>query len=111
VCEPDGRCLGLAWLNRDQNDPSSGAIGYLLLAGERGRGLATRATRLLALWAGAAGGISRLRLVTAADNAPSRAVAERAGFRESHRRHRTDPDGRSEELVVYVLDAAPASDD
>jgi RimJ/RimL family protein N-acetyltransferase len=47
--------------------------------------------------------------VTAVDNAASRAVAERAGFRESERKWRTEADGRTEEHIVHVPDDDPAA--
>ena len=101
VCESDDRCVGLAWMNRSPDDKASGSIGYWLLPEARGRGLATRAVRLIADWARRQGGIERLRIVVAADNAASRAVAERSGFREVERRLVTAA-GRTEEHVVYV---------
>ena len=106
VCEGDDRCVGLAWLNRDDADPAAGGVGYWLLPEARGRGLATRAVRLVVAWARGAM-IPRLRLVTAVDNAHSRAVAERCGFREADRRRRTDPDGRTEDQIVYILEPPP----
>ena len=109
VCEQEDRCLGLAWLNRDDADASAGSVGYFLLPEARGRGLATRAVRLLAVWARGPGGVRHLRLVTAVDNTASRAVAERAGFRELERRWRTEADGRTAEHIVHVLaDDPPA---
>jgi len=109
VCEQEDRCLGLAWLNRDDDDASAASIGYFLLPGARGRGLATRAVRLLAAWARGPGGVRGLRLVTAVDNAASRAVAERSGFRESERKWRSEADGRTEEHIVHVPDDDPAA--
>jgi RimJ/RimL family protein N-acetyltransferase len=109
VCEHEDRCLGLAWLNRDDDDASVASIGYFLLPEGRGRGLATQAVRLIAAWARGPGGVRRLRLVTAVDNAPSRAVAQRSGFRESERKWRTERDGRSEEHIVHVPDDDPAA--
>jgi len=106
VCEGDDRCVGLAWLNRDDVDPEAGSVGYWLLPEARGRGLATRAVRLVVAWA-RGDTIPRLRLVTAVDNAHSRAVAERCGFREAERRRVTNPDGRTEDRIVYILDEAP----
>jgi RimJ/RimL family protein N-acetyltransferase len=103
VCEGDDRCVGLAWLNRDDADPSAGSVGYWLLPEAPSRGVATRAVRLVVAWA-RADAIRLLRLVTGAGNAPSRAVADRAGFREAGRRTRATPGARDDELVVYVLD-------
>lgn len=109
ICEQQDRCLGLVWLNRDDDDSTTGSIGYFLLPDARGRGLATRAVRVLAAWARGPGGVRHLRLVTAADNAASRAVAERSGFRETERTWRTDADGRTEEHIVHVADDLPTA--
>jgi len=57
-----------------------GEVGYWLCAGARGRGVATRAVRLVSAWALARGGIGRLQLRAAVGNDASRRVAERAGF-------------------------------
>jgi len=54
-------------------------IGYWLRADARGRGLTTRALRLVAGWA-LANGASRVQLRAAVENEASRRVAERAGF-------------------------------
>ena len=108
VCESDDRCVGLVWVNRDDPDPSTGSVGYWLLPDARGRGIATRAVRLVVAWA-RGHEIRRIRLVTAADNTTSRAVADRAGFRELERRRRTEPDGADVDLVVYVLDEPPGT--
>jgi RimJ/RimL family protein N-acetyltransferase len=110
ICALDDRCLGLAWLNRDAADPAVGSVGYWLLPEARGRGLATRAVGLVVAWAREPGAIRRLRLVTAAGTLPSRAVANRAGFREAERRRRTEGDRTEEELVVYVRDLVAPTD-
>jgi RimJ/RimL family protein N-acetyltransferase len=102
VCQDDDRCVGLVWLNRGHDDASSGAIGYWLLPEVRGRGLAARSVRLLAGWARSSGGVARLRIVVDAENAASRAVAERAGFHESERREGADHAGRPVLLVSYA---------
>ncbi|HEX5012912.1 MAG TPA: GNAT family N-acetyltransferase [Candidatus Limnocylindrales bacterium] len=108
VCEGDDRCVGLVWMNRNADDPSSGSIGYWLLPAARGRGLATRAVRLLAAWAQGPGSVVRLRITADADNAASRAVAERSGFREFERRVRVDAAGRGAQHVVYIpADTSP----
>jgi RimJ/RimL family protein N-acetyltransferase len=57
-------------------------IGYLVRAPARGRGVASRALRLLSDWAlGDDGGMGRVQLVTRPDNVASQRTAERAGFR------------------------------
>jgi RimJ/RimL family protein N-acetyltransferase len=82
-----------------------GAIGYWVAEGARGRGVATRATKLLAGWALTEGGVERLELTTHSDNVASQRVAEKAGFvREgvlrSHTRFR---DGRRDSVMFSLL--------
>ena len=56
------------------------AISYAIIAAERGRGYATRATRLLAAYGLEHVGFSRIELRTDVENVASQRVAERAGF-------------------------------
>ena len=58
----------------------AGEISYWVAAEVRGRGVARRAITLLTRWAFAHLDLQVMRLWTHADNAPSRVVAERAGF-------------------------------
>jgi RimJ/RimL family protein N-acetyltransferase len=55
----------------------SGAVGYWVAQGARGRGVATRALRLVCAWTGD----RPLRLWTHPENVASQRVAENAGFR------------------------------
>ena len=55
-------------------------IYYWVLAAARGRGVATRALRLVSDW-GFSRGFPRLQLLTEPENEISQRVAERAGFR------------------------------
>jgi RimJ/RimL family protein N-acetyltransferase len=57
-----------------------GEIGYWVAAGARGRGVATRAVRLLRDWAHRELGLTLIEILSHRDNAPSRRVAEKAGF-------------------------------
>jgi RimJ/RimL family protein N-acetyltransferase len=79
-------------------------IGYSLLPGVRGRGVATRAVRLLSAWAFEIG-VRRLVAGTAPDNVPSQRVLERAGFtREAIERSRFEsPDGTRVDDITHVL--------
>jgi RimJ/RimL family protein N-acetyltransferase len=61
----------------------AGHVSYWLAPGARGRGAATAALRLMADWARATSFARELALWTHAQNAQSRAVAERAGFRRA----------------------------
>lgn len=78
VVESDDRCIGHVWVN--VGDPGLGAVGYWLLPEARGRGLATRAVRILSGWAFGALALDRLDLFTERDNVASIRVAERNGF-------------------------------
>jgi RimJ/RimL family protein N-acetyltransferase len=81
------------------------AVGYWLAGQARGRGYATRATRLAARLAFDALGLARLELTCAPDNLASQAVAHRAGFiREAHlRSHMRFKGGRRDTLVFGLL--------
>jgi [ribosomal protein S5]-alanine N-acetyltransferase len=69
----------------------TGEVSYWVAASARGRGVATRALRLLSDWAFATLELSEIRLWTHAGNAASRLVAERAGYRRApgHDQQRT----------------------
>jgi RimJ/RimL family protein N-acetyltransferase len=72
--------LGAAGLNVIDWDRRAADVGYWLAAPARGRGIASRAVRLLAGWAFGTLGLERLELRTLEHNAASRAVAARTGF-------------------------------
>ena len=82
ICDSDGNCVGLVWINVRDGDARTGWVGYWLLPRARRLGLATRAVRLIARWATGDLGITRLRLTTEPANERSRLVARRSGFRE-----------------------------
>ena len=83
ICDADGRCVGLIWINVRELDRTTGSVGYWLLPGARRRGIATAAVRLISRWATRELGITRLRLTTEPANGRSRRVAERSGFRQT----------------------------
>ena len=104
ICEPDGTCVGQVWVNVREEDQTTGSVGYWLLPTARGRGLATRAVRLISRWAVREMGLSNLRLTTEPDNERSRRVAERSGFRQTAvLHHEASIDGRLIDQVVYEL--------
>ena len=80
-------------------------ISYFLRASARGRGLATRAVRLVAGWAFDELAVERIELRVHPENDASRRVAERAGFtREGvERASRAWPDGTRVDSIVYSL--------
>jgi RimJ/RimL family protein N-acetyltransferase len=77
------RLLGSFSLMELDHEPGYGEIGYWVSAEARGRGVATRAVRLLADWARAELGLTKIDILPHKDNAPSRRVAEKAGFRDT----------------------------
>jgi RimJ/RimL family protein N-acetyltransferase len=93
--------MGLRWNDRVNQ---VGEVGYWARADVRGRGVTTRALRLISDWALDAAGCERLVLRADTRNVPSQRVAERAGFvREGvERAARFSPrQGRRVDFVVY----------
>ena len=89
------------WANR------STTIGYWLSADAQGRGTMTAAVRALVDHAFRGWGLNRVEISAAVDNARSRAVPERLGFREEGvRREAERHAGRYLDLVVYAMLAA-----
>ena len=80
-------------------------FGYWLAPAARGRGIATRALRLITDWTLNSSDIIRLELYTHPDNDASGRVAERSGYvREGVRRAwGLDREGNPEDAVFYVL--------
>jgi RimJ/RimL family protein N-acetyltransferase len=102
--EEDGRVAGSIALRVDEFD-ANGTIGYWCAAEARGRGVTTRALRLLCRYGFDELGMARLELVTDPSNVASQRVAEKVGFRRegvlrSHMRH---PDGRRRDSVMFSL--------
>jgi RimJ/RimL family protein N-acetyltransferase len=77
---PDDEFLGNTGLFFLTHDFGVGELGYILRPEGRGRGLATRAARLVARWAFDEFEIARLEARTALDNVASHRVLERLGF-------------------------------
>jgi RimJ/RimL family protein N-acetyltransferase len=82
-----------------------GTIGYWIAAGARGRGVCTRAVRLLSRHALDEFNLQRLQLITDPDNHASQRVAEKVGFRREGvlRAHLRHPDGRIRDSVMFSL--------
>jgi RimJ/RimL family protein N-acetyltransferase len=81
VAQDDDAFLGLAAFVLLELDELQGEAGYVLAPAARGRGVATRALRLLTRWGFEELGLERIELRIDVDNAGSIAVAERAGYR------------------------------
>ncbi len=104
ICQLDGICVGHVWVNVNSGDATTGYVGYWLLPSARGRGLATRAVRLLSDWAVHGLGITRLQLLTEPANEQSQRVAEPSGFkRVGVLAGHGQIDGRSVDQVLFSL--------
>jgi RimJ/RimL family protein N-acetyltransferase len=101
--EADGRLLGGAALHHVDVEEGRGEVGYWLLPGARGRGVATRSARVVAEW-GFSLGLERIEAQTSLGNAASQRVLEHAGFtREGVRRSVRRQRGGREDRVVFSL--------
>jgi RimJ/RimL family protein N-acetyltransferase len=102
--------IGVRWVEPEQGVAE---VGYWIAPQARGRGLCTRAVRLVARWVIDDRGMERLQLRADEQNAASRKVAENAGFtqegilRSSRYNARL---GRRVDFVMYSLlpDELPA---
>ena len=83
----------------------SGHIGYWCAPQARGRGVTTRALRLVCRHGFEDLNLERLELVTDPDNLASQRVAEKVGFRREGilRSHLPHPDGRRRDSVMFSL--------
>ena len=93
-------------------EAGTGEIGYWVARDARGRGIATRATRLVSDWAGAELGLTTLEIIVHEDNAPSLRVARSAGFTPAGERREGPREGlRQGRYLVYqrARSARPAS--
>jgi RimJ/RimL family protein N-acetyltransferase len=98
----DDAPLGSVGLEIHTRPSRHGQIGYWVAAPVRGRGIATRAVKLLAGWARDELGLPAIEIQVMPGNGPSQAVARKAGFTLIERRlalFRTT----IEEFDVYVL--------
>jgi RimJ/RimL family protein N-acetyltransferase len=101
-----GAPLGVVDLHlAPRGDRGAASAGYWLLPQARGRGVATKALRLVAGWAFAQLGVERLFLTTAPDNVASQRVAERAGFTREGllRAYLATPRGRRDSVMYSLL--------
>lgn len=108
-----GTPAGTIGLYYEDPRTATASVGYAMLPAWRGRGLPTRAVRLLARWAVGSVGIGRLTAGTLPGNAASQRVLEKAGFRrEGYLRGRLPGiSGTRVDDVVYGLLAADVARD
>jgi ribosomal-protein-serine acetyltransferase len=104
IIDPTGAIVGMVgfhgvdWANRRTS------IGYWLARTEQGRGTMTEAVRALVDHAFGTWGLNRVAIEAAVDNARSRAVPERLGFREEGVLREVERvDGRMLDHVVYSM--------
>jgi RimJ/RimL family protein N-acetyltransferase len=99
----DGRVVGA--IGMGVNQFGTGHIGYWCAAEARGRGVVTRALRMLCRYGLGEPGLGRLELVTDPENLASQRVAEKAGFKREGvlRSHALHPDGRRRDSVMFSL--------
>jgi RimJ/RimL family protein N-acetyltransferase len=97
-----GRLLGAIGVHRFGGEDDGPEVGYWLERKARGRGVATRALRLVADWACRALGV-RLLLQADVRNAASRRVAEKVRFQFVGEAKAPDGCGDCETVAVYEL--------
>ena len=97
-----GAFLGIAGLVAIEQDANQAEIGYIVVQEARGRGIATRALRLVTDYALGEVGLARVQLLISSDNAPSIRVAERCGYtHEGMFRSLYLKPGRRADMAVY----------
>jgi RimJ/RimL family protein N-acetyltransferase len=104
VAAAGGALLGSISLMRIDHEQARAEIGYWLGAEARGRGHATRAVQAISRWGFKALSLERLSLHIASGNAPSQAVAQRAGFsREALMRSYAARLNERQDMIVFGL--------
>lgn len=102
----DGRFLGGCGLNRVGNYSHQLNMGYWVRRSEMGKGYASRAAKLLTLWAFENTGICRLEISAGVENKASQRVAQKAGAkREALLRSYVDVRGKA--MDCYVCSITP----
>jgi ribosomal-protein-serine acetyltransferase len=100
----DGAIAGVVGFHRVDWANRATTIGYWLASDRQRRGLMTAAVRALVDHAFGPWGLQRVEISAAVDNARSRAVPRRLGFREEGTRRQAERHGeRYRDLVVYAV--------
>lgn len=101
---PGERWLGGIGLNFFNRVHQLANLGYWVRTGETGRGVASRATRLVAGFGFAELGLQRIEIIAAVPNVASQRVAEKAGaVREGVLRKRLFIHGHAHDAVMFSL--------
>jgi ribosomal-protein-serine acetyltransferase len=104
LVDTDDSIAGVAGFHRFDWQNRATTIGYWLAADRQGRGLMTAAVRALVDHAFHDRGLHRIEIAAAVDNARSRAIPERLGFREEGTHRQAERHGdRYLDLVVYAV--------
>jgi Acetyltransferases, including N-acetylases of ribosomal proteins len=99
-----GAILGGTGVSRIDREHRCANLGYWVRSAWTGRGVATRAVRLVADFAFHDLKLTRIEIIADVDNAASRRVAEKAGARfECIARNRVVTRGRVRDAAVYSL--------
>ena len=93
--------VGFGWVG--ERDQQVGEIGYWMRREARGRGLTTRAVRLVSKWALTELGWERLQLRADEENLPSQRVAEKAGFTREGVLRSVHFNARQDRRVDFVM--------
>jgi RimJ/RimL family protein N-acetyltransferase len=102
-----GTLLGSFGVPQLDRKTRTAEIGYWVAAEARGRGVAVRATRLLAAWLAGEQGFRTIELVIHRDNPQSRRVAEKSGFKDTGElrslpRPRPGEESQERSFIVYA---------
>ena len=93
--------VGFGWVG--DRDEHVGEVGYWMRRDVRGRGLTTRAVRLVSEWALRELGCGRLQLRADERNLPSQRVAEKAGFTREGVLRSVHFNARQDRRVDFVM--------
>lgn len=107
IVDPDGRIVGMVGVHSVDWRNAKTSIGYWLVEDAQGRGVMTAAVRAYVDHAFGVWKLNRVTIQAAVDNARSRAVAQRLGFREEGVLREVERVGdRVLDHVVYAMLAA-----
>jgi ribosomal-protein-serine acetyltransferase len=107
IVDPGGAIVGMVGMHRIDWANGMTSVGYWLAGDAQGRGVMTDAVRAYVDYAFATLGLHRVVIEVAVDNARSRAIPERLGFREEGVLREVERVGeRMLDHVVYAMLAA-----